>query len=143
MVTPPDIEAQILRLYHAEKWLIGTIAQQLHVRYGVGCAWRGPRSSAETAYTLTEPIRMPQAQTAIKTHPVARLKDARRRDRRARTTVAIWTFEKGPMPVAASRSATPRSSHPWRISRAQSNCSGRRQIAAKSCGRDQSLESRG
>ena len=29
MVTPPDIEAQILRLYHAEKWLIGTIAQQL------------------------------------------------------------------------------------------------------------------
>jgi hypothetical protein len=29
MVTPPDIEARILRLYHAEKWLIGTIAQQL------------------------------------------------------------------------------------------------------------------
>ena len=35
MVTPPDIEAQILRLYHAEKWLIGTIAQQLHVHYSV------------------------------------------------------------------------------------------------------------
>jgi hypothetical protein len=25
MVTPPDIEAQILRFYHAEKWTIGTI----------------------------------------------------------------------------------------------------------------------
>src|SRR5277367_4854432 len=35
MVTPPEIEAQILRLYHAEKWLIGTIAQQLHVHYSV------------------------------------------------------------------------------------------------------------
>ena len=35
MVTPPDIEARILRLYHAEKWLIGTIAQQLHVHYSV------------------------------------------------------------------------------------------------------------
>src|SRR5271157_937664 len=35
MVTPPDIEARILRLYHAEKWLIGTIAQQLRVHYSV------------------------------------------------------------------------------------------------------------
>src|ERR1700719_2218210 len=35
MVTPPDIEARILRLYHAEKWRIGTIAQQLHVHYSV------------------------------------------------------------------------------------------------------------
>ena len=35
MVTPPEIEARILRLYHAEKWLIGTIAQQLHVHYSV------------------------------------------------------------------------------------------------------------
>ena len=35
MVAPPDIEARILRLYHAEKWLIGTIAQQLHVHYSV------------------------------------------------------------------------------------------------------------
>jgi hypothetical protein len=30
MVTPPDIEAQILRFYHAEKWTMGTIAHQLH-----------------------------------------------------------------------------------------------------------------
>ena len=35
MVTPPEIEARILRLYHAEKWLIGIIAQQLHVHYSV------------------------------------------------------------------------------------------------------------
>lgn len=31
MTIPPDIEAQILRYYHAEKWRIGTIARQLHV----------------------------------------------------------------------------------------------------------------
>ena len=35
MVTPPDIEAQILRLYYAEKWTIGTIAGQLHVHHSV------------------------------------------------------------------------------------------------------------
>ena len=35
MVTPPDIEAQILRHYHAEKWRIGTIAAQLHVHHAV------------------------------------------------------------------------------------------------------------
>ena len=28
---PPDIEAQILRYYHAERWRIGTIARQLRV----------------------------------------------------------------------------------------------------------------
>jgi transposase len=35
MVTPPEIEAQILRYYHAEKWRIGTIAAQLHVHHSV------------------------------------------------------------------------------------------------------------
>jgi transposase len=35
MVTPPDIEAQILRFYHAEKWTMGTIARQLHIHYSV------------------------------------------------------------------------------------------------------------
>jgi transposase len=35
MVTPPDIEAQILRYYHAEKWTVGTIATQLHVHHSV------------------------------------------------------------------------------------------------------------
>jgi transposase len=35
MVTPPDIEAQILRYYHAEKWTAGTIARQLNVHHSV------------------------------------------------------------------------------------------------------------
>ena len=35
MVTPPDIEAQILRYYHVEKWRVGTIAGQLHVHHSV------------------------------------------------------------------------------------------------------------
>ena len=35
MVTPPDIEAQILRYHHAEKWTAGTIARQLQVHHSV------------------------------------------------------------------------------------------------------------
>src|SRR4051794_41800075 len=35
MVTPAEIEAQILRYYHAEKWKVGTIAQQLQVHHSV------------------------------------------------------------------------------------------------------------
>src|SRR5271165_506052 len=35
MVIAPDIEAQILRYHHAEKWTVGTIARQLHVHYSV------------------------------------------------------------------------------------------------------------
>jgi transposase len=35
MVIPPDIETQILRYFHAEKWKIGTIAAQLHIHHGV------------------------------------------------------------------------------------------------------------
>jgi transposase len=35
MVISPDIEAQILRYYHAEKWTMGTIARQLHVHHSV------------------------------------------------------------------------------------------------------------
>ena len=34
-MTPPDIEARILRYYHAEKWTVGTIARQLHVHHSV------------------------------------------------------------------------------------------------------------
>jgi transposase len=30
---PPELEAQILRYYHAEKWRIGTISTQLHVHH--------------------------------------------------------------------------------------------------------------
>jgi transposase len=33
MSIPPDLEAQILRYYHAEKWRINTIACQLHVHH--------------------------------------------------------------------------------------------------------------
>jgi transposase len=35
MVTPPDIEAQILRYFHAEKWKVDTIATQLRVHHSV------------------------------------------------------------------------------------------------------------
>jgi transposase len=31
MTISPDVSAQILRLYHAERWRVGTIARQLHV----------------------------------------------------------------------------------------------------------------
>ena len=34
MAIPLDLEAQILRYYHAEKWRINTIARQLHVHHG-------------------------------------------------------------------------------------------------------------
>lgn len=34
MTIAPDLEAQILRYYHAEKWRINTIACQLHVHHG-------------------------------------------------------------------------------------------------------------
>jgi hypothetical protein len=35
MVMPPDIEAQMLRYYHAEKWTVGTIARQLHIHHSM------------------------------------------------------------------------------------------------------------
>ncbi len=35
MAIPPELEAQILRYYHAEKWRVGTIATQLHVHHSV------------------------------------------------------------------------------------------------------------
>src|SRR3954471_910420 len=34
MTVPPELEAQILRYYHVEKWRVGTIARQLHVHHG-------------------------------------------------------------------------------------------------------------
>ena len=34
-VTPRELEAQILRYYHVEKWLVGTIATQLGVHSSV------------------------------------------------------------------------------------------------------------
>ena len=35
MVIAPDIESQILSRHHADKWRVGTIAQQLHVHHSV------------------------------------------------------------------------------------------------------------
>jgi len=34
MTIPPELEAQILRYYHVEKWTMGTIATQLRVHHG-------------------------------------------------------------------------------------------------------------
>jgi transposase len=34
MTIPPDLEAQIMRFYHVEKWRVGTIARQLGVHHG-------------------------------------------------------------------------------------------------------------
>jgi transposase len=34
MALPPEIEAQILRYHHVEKWRVGTIARQLNVHHG-------------------------------------------------------------------------------------------------------------
>jgi transposase len=34
MTVPPEVEAQILRLHHVEKWRKGTIARQLHLHHG-------------------------------------------------------------------------------------------------------------
>jgi len=34
MTISPDLEAQILRYHHVEKWRIGTITRQLHVHHG-------------------------------------------------------------------------------------------------------------
>ena len=33
MTIPPDLEAQILRYHHVEKWRVGTIARQLRVHH--------------------------------------------------------------------------------------------------------------
>lgn len=35
MAIPPEIESQILRYYHAEKWRVGTIAKQLNIHHSV------------------------------------------------------------------------------------------------------------
>ena len=34
MAIPPELEAQILRYYHVEKWRAGTIARHLGVHHG-------------------------------------------------------------------------------------------------------------
>jgi hypothetical protein len=50
MMTPRDIEAQILCFYHAEKWTMGSVEHQLHIHHSVvrrvlaqAClSWAGP-----------------------------------------------------------------------------------------------------
>ena len=42
MTIPPDLEAQILRYYHVEKWRVGTIARQLHVHHAGQLAGHPP-----------------------------------------------------------------------------------------------------
>ena len=34
MTLPPELEANVLRYYHVEKWRVGTIARQLHNHHG-------------------------------------------------------------------------------------------------------------
>jgi hypothetical protein len=58
MVTPPDIEAQILRFHHAEKWTIGTIARMPDVDHVATAspwrrssrAWKTTRRSASITW---------------------------------------------------------------------------------------------
>jgi transposase len=56
---PPETEAEILRLYHAEKWRIGTIARQLGVHHSVVrrvLAQDGTPANKEPRATELEPF---------------------------------------------------------------------------------------
>jgi hypothetical protein len=59
MTIPPELEAQILRFYHVEKWRGGTIARQLHVHHATVMrvlAQAGlPRTGAPTRRSQVEP----------------------------------------------------------------------------------------
>src|SRR6516164_2040448 len=59
MTIPPDLEAQILRYYHVEKWRVGTIAGQLHVHHATVrrvLAQAGlPRTGAPARPSLIDP----------------------------------------------------------------------------------------
>ena len=50
MAIPPELEAQILRYYHAEQWRVGTIATQLQVHHSVVA--RFPRLTASRLYAM-------------------------------------------------------------------------------------------
>ena len=69
---PPDIEAQILRFYHAEKWTIGTIARQLHIHNGVVrrvLAQAGlPKSGRPPRKSLIDPY-LPFIRQTLETFP--------------------------------------------------------------------------
>jgi transposase len=56
---PPETEAEILRLYHAEKWQVGTIARQLGVHHSVVrrvLAQDGTSASKQPRATELEPF---------------------------------------------------------------------------------------
>src|SRR6516162_4010938 len=59
MTIPPELEAQILRYYHVEKWRVGTIARQLHVHHATVMrvlAQAGlPRTGAPARRSQVEP----------------------------------------------------------------------------------------
>jgi transposase len=59
MTIPPELEAQILRYYHVEKWRVGTIAHQLHVHHATVIrvlAQAGlPRTGAPARRSQVEP----------------------------------------------------------------------------------------
>jgi transposase len=71
-VTPADIEAQVLGLYHAEKWTIGTIARQLHIHNGVVrrvLAQAGlPKAGRPTRQSLIDPY-LPFIRQTLETFP--------------------------------------------------------------------------
>jgi hypothetical protein len=54
----PKLEAEILRLYHAEKWRVGTIAGQLGIHYSVVrrvLARDGPEEPKRSRATRLDP----------------------------------------------------------------------------------------
>ena len=59
MTITPDLEAQILRYYHVEKWRVGTIARQLHVHHGTVARVLGqaglPRIGPPARHSQIEP----------------------------------------------------------------------------------------
>ena len=61
MTISPDLEAQILRYYHVEKWRVGTIARQLHVHHGTVARVLGqaglPRIGPPARRSQVEPCR--------------------------------------------------------------------------------------
>jgi transposase len=57
MTIPLELEAQILRYYHVEKWRVGTIARQLHVHHGTVT-----RVLAQAGLPRTDPPRRSQVE---------------------------------------------------------------------------------
>ncbi len=86
MVTPPDIEAQILRFYHAEKWTMGTIARQLHIHHSVGTAGAGAGRAAAGWATTT--CLANRRVSAVHSSDLGGIPDA---DRQSPVCHGVWT----------------------------------------------------